>query len=156
MLPVQVDSKVLAEMERDKSRRELISRVTGNPAAGMNEPIVFPAHRQNVTLSRNTIDLEPEECELLEQMSRSVFRKLDMRVVGGGPRCDRNQISRIAPQVTVEALMPIFPTGPTLAPEAPESDPEASAPAESAPASESAPAESDATPSEPAPAPKPE
>jgi hypothetical protein len=148
MMPVEVTPEVLAELEKDKSRRELVSRVTGNPAAGMNEPIVFPAQRQLVTLSRRTIDLEPEECELLEQMSTSVFRQLDIRVVGTGPRCDRDQVSHMPPQVTVEALMPVMPTGPQLpqlTPAEGESDPEPSAPGAS-----------DTTPSEPEPAPKPE
>ena len=148
MMPVEVTPEVLAEMEKDKSRRELISRVTGNPAASMNEPIVFPAQRQLITLSRRTIDLEPEECELLEQMSTSVFRQLDIRVVGTGPRCDRDQVSHMPPQVTVEALMPVMPTGPQL----PQLTP---AEGENGP-DPSAPAASDTTPSEPEPATKPE
>lgn len=132
MMPIEVTPEVLAEMERDKSRRELVSRVVGNPAASLNDPIVFPAQRQLVTLSRGTIDLEPEECELIEQMSASVFPKLDIRVVGRGPNCGRDQLSRIPPQVTVEALMPVMPRSPQLAPTAAgESDPAPSAPAAS-------------------------
>jgi hypothetical protein len=106
MSPVVVTPAVLAEIERDKSRRELISRVTGNPAVAMNDPAVFPAHRQEVTLSRRSIRLEPEDCELLEQMTTSVFRNLDVRVVRGNFNCDSRQPSRIAPQLTVEALLP--------------------------------------------------
>lgn len=106
MTPVPVTPQVLAEMDKDKSRRELISRVTGDPMVGMNDPVVFPAERQAVTLSRRTIRLEPEDCELLEQMQRSVFRKLDVRVVRGTVNCDRDHPSRIAPQLTVEALLP--------------------------------------------------
>jgi hypothetical protein len=106
MTPVVVTPKVLAEIDKDRSRRELVSRVTGNPAAAMNDPIVFAAQRQEVTLSRRTIRLEPEDCELLEQMSTSVFRELDVRVVRRSLNCDSNQPSRIPPQVTVEALLP--------------------------------------------------
>jgi hypothetical protein len=129
MMPIEVTPEVLAEIEKDKSRRELISRVTGN-AAGSNHPIVFPAQRQLVTLSRRTIGLEPEECELLEQMSSGVFRKLGMRVVRRSHGCDRDQVSRIPPQFTVEALMPVMPRAPQLAPAAGDSDPEPGAPAD--------------------------
>ena len=116
MMPVEVTPEVLEEIKRDKSRRELVSRVTGNPNASLDEPIVFPARRQNVTISRRTLDIEPEECELLEQMSTSIFRELGVRVVGGRPRCDRDRISNIPPQLIVEALMPIMPSVPQLSP----------------------------------------
>jgi hypothetical protein len=136
MTPVVVTPAVLKEIDRDKSRRELISRVTGNPVAAMNDPVVFAAQRQSVTLSRQTIRLEPEDCELIEQMSRSVFRELDVKVVRGNYTCDRHQPSHIAPQVTVDALMPvglIVPQKPGTIPTVPESGAPA-APAESPPA----------------------
>lgn len=115
MMPVEVTPEVLAEINKDRSRRELVSRVTGN-AAAMNDPIIFPAQRQQVTLSRRSIRLEPEHCELLEQMSTSVFRELDLRMVGGRPNCSRDGVSRIPPQVTVEALMPVIPRAPQVNP----------------------------------------
>jgi hypothetical protein len=55
MMPVPADSKVMKEIEKDKSRRELISRVTGNMNVAMNDPILFAAARQQVTLSHETI-----------------------------------------------------------------------------------------------------
>jgi hypothetical protein len=106
MTPVVVTPEVLAEIDRDKSRRDLVSRVTGNPAAAMNDPIVFAAQRQTVTLSRQTVGLEPEDCELLEQIATNVFRELDVRVVRRNFTCDPRQPSRITPQLTVEGLMP--------------------------------------------------
>lgn len=115
MLPVEVTDEVLAEMERDKSRRELVSRVTGNAAAALNDPIVFPAQRQLVTLSRKTVDLAPEDCELIEQMARSAFPKVGIRVVERGRSCDRNHVSRLPVEIVVDALMPAFPKGPQLA-----------------------------------------
>lgn len=127
MMPVEVTPEVLEELKKDKSRRELISRVTDNPNVGLDEPIVFPARREHITLSRRTIDLEPEECELLDQMSRGIFRELGLRVVKGHPSCDRDRVSHIPPQLTVEALMPIMPSVPKLTPpgggENEESDP---------------------------------
>lgn len=105
MMPVPVTPEVLAEIDRDKSRRELVSRVTGNKDFASNDPIIFPALRQTVTLSRKLIKLEPKDCELLDQMTMSVFRELDIRVVRRGGTCDSSTTSRITPQMTVEALL---------------------------------------------------
>lgn len=105
MMPVEVTPDIVDELNKDRSRRELVSRVTGNPAARFNDPIVFTAQRQLVTLSRKTIGLDPEECELLDQMSASGFRELGIRVVRRGFVCDSNRISRIAPELEVEALI---------------------------------------------------
>jgi len=142
MMPTEVTPEVLVELDRDKSRRELVSRVTGNPAARLDIPVAFPAQWQPVTLSRASIGLEPEECELLEQMSSSIFRQLGMRVVDRGPSCGHDHVSRIPPKLTVEAFMGI-PFGSGKLPQIPAagaSDPDPSAPAPS-----------DAEPSEPAP-----
>ena len=57
MFPIEATPEVRAEIEKDKSRRELVSRVTGNPFAALNDPAIFPAQRQEVTLSRGTIRL---------------------------------------------------------------------------------------------------
>lgn len=116
MMPVEVTPEILEELKRDKARRELVSRVTDNANVALDEPIVFPAQRKTITLSRRTLHLEPEECELLEQMSTGIFRELGLRVVSGRQSCDRDSISRIPPQLTVEALMPIMPSVPQLTP----------------------------------------
>jgi hypothetical protein len=103
MVPIEVTEEVLAELKRDKSRRELVSRVTGDPAARFNDPIMFWAQRQPVELSHKTIGIEPEECELLDQLSASVLPELGV----GGDRnlsCDRSGTSRIRPELVVESL----------------------------------------------------
>lgn len=112
MMPVEVTPQVLAELEKDKSRRELLARVTGNP---LNEPIVFPAERRTVELSRQTLKLDAEECELLEQMSRALFKKLGIRVTRS-TSCSRDRVSAIPPHMRVEALLPVMPSVPELAP----------------------------------------
>ena len=107
MFPIEATPEIMAEIDKDKSRRDLISRVTGNPAAAFNDPIVFPAERKEVTLSQKSIRLRPEHCELLEQMSQSLFRRLDIKVISKQLSCDRYGRSHFAPKVTVEVLWPV-------------------------------------------------
>jgi hypothetical protein len=107
MMPVEVTSDIVEEVEKDKARRELISRVTGNANAAMNDAIFFPAERRQVELSHDTVGLEAIDCELLEQMSMTVFRKLDLKVTTQSLSCDPRERSRIRPSLTVEALLPV-------------------------------------------------
>ena len=87
MMPTEVTPAVLEELKKDKSRRELLSHVTGDPAAKFNDPVAFPAQWQPVTLSHKTIGLEPEECELIDEMSPTVFRQLGLKVVRKNSTC---------------------------------------------------------------------
>lgn len=105
-MPVEMTPAVMKEVEKDKSRRELVSRVTRNPSAAMNDPVLFEAQRREVTLSSKTVRLKPEDCELLEQMSTQVFRKLDVKVTRRTASCGPGNSSRIPPQMDVEALLP--------------------------------------------------
>lgn len=139
-MPVEMTPDVVSEMKSDKSRRELISRVTGNPLARFNDPIPFAAERRVVTLSHKTVGLEAAECELLDQLVTSSFRKLGLRVARRGYSCDRNRISHIPPMVEVEALVPRSPE--------PRDDPRAPTPGESA-SGPGAPAASDEAPAGP-------
>jgi hypothetical protein len=107
MFPVEATPEIMKEIDKDKSRRDLISRVTGNAAVALNDPIVFPAERKEVTLSQQSIRLRPEHCELLEQMSQSLFRQLDIKVISKQLSCDRYGRSHFAPKVTVEVLWPV-------------------------------------------------
>jgi hypothetical protein len=107
MMPTVVTPEVVDEVEKDKSRRDLISRVTGNTAAALNDPIFFAAERREITLSHDTIGLEPIDCELLEQMRLSVLRRLDIKTTGQGVSCDPRERSNFRPQLKVEALVPV-------------------------------------------------
>ena len=106
MFPIEATPEVMKEIDKDKSRRDLISRVTGDPAAGLNDPIVYPAERKQITLSQGTLRLRPEHCELLEQMIPSLARQLDFKVISKQLSCDRYGRSEFAPKVTVEVLWP--------------------------------------------------
>jgi hypothetical protein len=133
MMPVELTPKVQKEIEKDKSRRELVSRVTGNPAAAMNDPIVFAARRQEVTLSQRTIRLRAEDCDLLQQMTQQVIRKLDVRVKRQSFGCGPRTASRIPPQLTVEALVPTGALLPMPAPEEDKKQPEQTQASETSP-----------------------
>jgi hypothetical protein len=140
-MPVEMTPAVMKEIEKDKSRRELVSRVTRNPGAAMNDPIVFEAQRQQVTLSSRTVKLQPEDCDLLEQMNTQLFRKLDVKVTRRTASCGRGESSHIPPQMDVEALLPTGRLLPMPDPEklkkgsatAPEGSPPAEPPAGAAP-----------------------
>ena len=109
MMPAEVTPEVLVELEKDKQRRELVARVSGNPAARFNDPVIFAAERQEVTLSHKTVGLEPEECELVEQMSTTVFRELGVNVVRKRANCDKTRPGLTPPELVVESLMPAQP-----------------------------------------------
>lgn len=104
-MPVEVTPEVAEELKHDKSRRELVSKATGNPGPRFDDPIVFAAQRQVVTVSHETAGIDRAECELLDQMSASGFRELGVRVVRRDFVCDRGRVSLIYPELAVEALM---------------------------------------------------
>ncbi len=107
MMPVVVTADVMAEVDRDKARRELVSRVTGNVGVAMDDPIFFAAERRAVTLSYDTIRIDNIDCELLDQMTQTVFREFDLKVTSQALSCDPSQRSRMRPHLTVEALLPV-------------------------------------------------
>lgn len=140
MLPTEVTPQVLEELKKDKSRRELLAHVKGDPLLKFSDPVPFTAVRQRVTLSRKTIGVEPEECDLLDEVSATVFRQLGMRVLNRNFNCSPD--SQISPTVVVEALLAT--AYPAVNPhDAPSSSEEDGGSAEPAP--------SDASPAEPAP-----
>ena len=106
-MPAPASPELLAQLKKEKSRRELVARVTGKAAAGL-EPSEFPAQRRTVEISRETIGIEGIECELLDQMSASAFRKLEVKIVSRSMSCNRSQVSNIPPKLTVEALVPAW------------------------------------------------
>ena len=104
VFPSVVTAETITELDNDRARRELISRVTGNPAAKDNNPVIFPARRQLITLSHETIGISPVECQLLEQMS-GYFKTIDVKIVNRGRICSRGNALRTQPQMTVESLV---------------------------------------------------
>jgi hypothetical protein len=111
--PVEATDAAMEEWKKSKSRSELVARVTGNPAPVMQMTGQFPAEWQTVTLTHRNADLEPEDCQLLEQMSSTVLRQLRVRKVRSS-HCDTSVTSNLPPQLTAEALISNPFSGPVL------------------------------------------
>lgn len=104
--PVAATAQALADREKGRSKRELAARVRGETedAAALAE---FPAHWKRVSLSRGAVDLEPGDCELIDELRRKVLPRLAVRVVKDSTHCTPQQLTLGQPQLEVEALTEI-------------------------------------------------
>jgi hypothetical protein len=100
--PVEATPAALAELEKTRSTRELAARVRGVRGPELNEQ--FPAHWQRVSLSRGQLNLEPGDCELIEQLKRRVLPRLAVRIIKDDTQCTPNQRAFTQPRLEVEAL----------------------------------------------------
>lgn len=103
--PVEATPEAIAERDKDKSTRELAARVTGRQEelAALNEQ--FAANWKRVSLSRGDLNLEPGDCELIEEVKRKVLPKLAVRIVRDNLACSPGSLSLGQPQLEVEALI---------------------------------------------------
>lgn len=102
--PVEATPEALAERDKDKSKRELAARVRGEK----EDPealAAFPARWQRVSLSRGKANLEPGDCELIDELRRKVLPKLAVRLVKDNTHCTPHQLTLGQPQLEVEALV---------------------------------------------------
>jgi hypothetical protein len=130
--PILATPDAIAELEKTKGYRELLGRVTGSSAAIQEAAAQFPVQRQPILLSNRTVGFEPEECELVEQLSRQLFPKLAVRVIKQQTSCFPGQVSLIKPRLEVEALV----RTPQEAPASPAAEPESIEPTDPAVPSE--------------------
>ena len=105
--PVAVSPEVLAELDKTRSTRELTARVRGDSKQADVQEQQFAAQWQRVSLSRGKLNLEPGDCELIEQLKKKVFPKLAIRIVEDEVQCAPNQITMTQPRLIVEALAPL-------------------------------------------------
>jgi hypothetical protein len=102
--PVEATPEAMAERDQGKSKRELAARVRGES----EDPALlapFPAQWQRVSLSRGEMDLEPGDCELIDELRRKVLPRIAVRVVEDGIRCTPNQVAAGQPRLEVDALV---------------------------------------------------
>jgi hypothetical protein len=101
--PVEATEQALAERDKSKSKRELAARVRGVPE-DPTELAPFPAQWKRISLSRGAVDLEPGDCELIDELRRKVLPKLAVRVVKDSTHCTPQQLTIGQPQLEVDAL----------------------------------------------------
>jgi len=105
--PVEVTPEVLAEFDKTKSTRELAARVRGDAKAAEVATTQFPAQWKRISLSRGKLNLEPGDCELIDQLKEKVFPKLAIKVVEDDVQCVPGRISMTQPRLVVDALAPM-------------------------------------------------
>lgn len=103
--PVLATAEALAEREKGRSTRELAQRVRGKRPQDAAVMENFQAQWQRVSLSRGALNLEPGDCELVDELRRKVLPKLAVRIVDGGVHCTPHQLSMNQPRLHVEALV---------------------------------------------------
>jgi hypothetical protein len=104
--PVEATPAALADRDKNKSVRELAQRVRGkksdHPLDSLEE---FPAQWRPVSLTRGRLDLQPGDCELIDELQKKVLPKLAVRVVRDDVQCSPNQLTMGQPRLEVEALI---------------------------------------------------
>jgi hypothetical protein len=106
--PVAATPEALADRDKTKSVRELAQRVRGkkndHPLDSLEE---FPAQWRSVSLTRGRLDLQPGDCELIDELQKKVLPKLAVRVVRDDVQCTPNQLTMGQPRLEVEALIEV-------------------------------------------------
>lgn len=104
--PVEATPAALAERDKNKSVRELAQRVRGkksqHPLDSLEE---FPAQWRRVSLTRGRLDLQPGDCELIDDLQKKVLPKLAVRTVRDDVQCSPNQLTLGQPRLEVDALV---------------------------------------------------
>jgi hypothetical protein len=104
--PVEATPEVLAELESDASKRELVARVQGKSVTEATAQ--FPARPKRVEFRSGGMSfLRDGDCELMEQMRDRVFGELGVKVVDGSIHCAPRQVSLNAIRMTVDVLEPL-------------------------------------------------
>jgi len=82
-----------------------VARVRGEPLPGAADLERFPASWETISLSRNrSMRLQPGDCELVEQLLRSVLPRMSIQIVSNNLRCSPFGNMR-PPRLTVLALV---------------------------------------------------
>lgn len=106
--PVEATPEALADRDKNKSVRELAERVRGkkndHPLDSLEQ---FPAQWRRVSLTRGRLDLQPGDCELIDELQKKVLPKLSVRTVRDDVQCTPNQLTLGQPRLEVDALMEI-------------------------------------------------
>lgn len=102
--PAEATPESLAELDKTRSTRELVARVRGDSKQADVAATPFAAHWQRVSLSRGKLNLEPGDCELIEQLKKKVFPQMAVRIVEDRVECVPNQLSMTQPRLIIDVL----------------------------------------------------
>jgi hypothetical protein len=105
--PVEATAAAIAERDKGKSTRELAARVQGKSAEDAAFAAPFPAQWKRLSLSRGKLNIEPGECDLIDELRRKVLPKLAVRIVENNVQCSPHQVSLGQPQLEIETLVEI-------------------------------------------------
>lgn len=106
--PVEATPDALADRDKNKSVRELAERVRGKKSDHPLESLEqFPAQWRRVSLTRGRLDLQPGDCELIDELQKKVLPKLAVRTVRDDVQCMPNQLTLGQPRLEVDALIEI-------------------------------------------------
>lgn len=106
-LPQEATPEVLAQLEKDRSKQELVARAGGKPVAAVDEVAAkFPATWRNVTFEGTPLsDIQDGDCELMEQLIRNVLKPMGVREIeGSNLNCVPHQVPINAVNVKLQVL----------------------------------------------------
>ena len=105
-VPAAVTPELLAQLEAEKSKRELIAKAQGHGAVVDVATAQFPAQRQVVEfVGRRKDHIEDGDCELLEQLLPQVLEPLGVREAPGSSlRCTPRGSQFGSVQLRLESL----------------------------------------------------
>lgn len=104
--PFEATPEVLAELQSNASKRELVARVQGKSPDEATAQ--FPARPKRVEFRSGGMSfLRDGDCELMEQMRDRVFGPLGVKVIDGSVHCSPNQVTLGAIRMTVDVLEPL-------------------------------------------------
>ena len=107
-LPMEATPELLAELEKQAPKRELIAKVTGKPATEATAQ--FATRWRQVRFDPTaTSRIEPGDCELMEQLRDAVFVPFRLRLVEDSMSCPPKQVVLYGIRLSVEVLEPVPP-----------------------------------------------
>lgn len=108
--PAEATPELLAELAASAPERELAARAGGGPATEATAQ--FPARWRRVEFQsgpHGLRDIDDGDCELMEQLQRSVFERIGVRVLESRLSCVPRQVTLGAVRMLVEVLEPVPP-----------------------------------------------
>jgi hypothetical protein len=106
--PREATPEVLAELEKDAAKRELVSRYGTEDAAATEATAQFPARVRRIDFRDSATGLvQAGDCELVEQLRDRVFVPLGAKVVVDRMGCVPRQLNIGIINLSIEMLEPV-------------------------------------------------